>query len=149
MTIDELCRRHRRVALDTNLFVCLFEIEGPLARTAVAVLDAVSTGRITGITSALTLTEVILGPIVTGDETLAERYIDAIRSVDHLHIVPVTAEIAADAGFVRARTGMTLADSVHVATAILAGASVLLTNDRRIRPTPRMEVVQLSGLAPA
>jgi predicted nucleic acid-binding protein len=146
VTIDELCGEHRRLALDANVFIYLFEIEGPLARTAAAVLDAVSTGRITGITSSLTLTEVIVGPVVTDDETLAERYVDAIRSIEHLHVVPATVEIAADAGFVRGRTGMTLADSIHVATARTAGASVLLTNDRRIRAVPHLDVVQLADL---
>lgn len=147
MTIDELCAQHRRVALDANIFIYLFEIEGPLARTAAATLDAISSGRISGITSSLALTEVIVGPIVTCDETLAERYVDAIQSIEHLHIVPVTVEIAADAGFVRGRTGMTLADSVHVATARSAGASVLLTNDRRIRAVPHLDIVQLADMA--
>jgi predicted nucleic acid-binding protein len=146
VTIDELCRRHRRVALDANVFIYLFEIEGPLARTAAAVLDAVSAGRITGITSSLTLTEVIVGPVVTGDETLAERYVDAMRSIENLHVVPATVEIAADAGFIRGRTGMTLVDSIHVATARTAGASVLLTNDRRIRAVPHVDIVQLADL---
>jgi predicted nucleic acid-binding protein len=77
---------------------------------------------------------------------MAERYLDAIRSIEHLHVVPATLEIAADAGFVRGRNGLTLADALHVATARAAGASVLVTNDRRIRPMPQLDVVQLSDL---
>lgn len=146
MTVDELSREHRRIALDANVFVYLFEIEGPLAHLAAAVVDAISTGRITGVISSLVLTEAIVGPVVFGDETVPERYLDAIRSIEHLHVVPVTAEIAADAGFIRGRTGMTLPDSVHIATARTAGASVLVTNDRRIRPIPRLEVIQLADL---
>ena len=148
MTIDDLCRQHRRVALDANVFIYLFEVEGSLGRASASVLDAISDGRITGITSSLTLTEAIVGPVVSGDEAMAERYVDAIRSIEHLHVVPATVEIAADAGFIRGRTGLTLADSVHLATARTTGASVLLTNDRRIRPTPHVDVVQLSDLVP-
>ena len=92
------------------------------------------------------LSEAIVGPVVAGDETMAERYLDAIQSVEHLHVVPVTAEIAADAGVIRGRTGMTLPDSVHVATARTAGASALLTNDRRLRPVAHVEVIQLTDL---
>jgi predicted nucleic acid-binding protein len=88
----------------------------------------------------------IVGPVRAGDETMAERYLDAIRSIEHLHVVPATAEIAADAGVVRGRTGLTLADALHVATARAAGASILITNDRRIRPMPQLNVVQLADL---
>ena len=63
-----------------------------------------------------------------------------------MHVVPTTLEIAAEAGFVRGRTGMTLADSIHVATARAAGATALLTNDHRIRPTTQLDVVQLVDL---
>ncbi|MFH1475358.1 MAG: type II toxin-antitoxin system VapC family toxin [Chloroflexota bacterium] len=146
MTIDELCNRHRRIAFDANVFIHLCEGSGPLARTAVSVLDAVSAGRVTGLIATIALSEVIVGPVRAGDETMAERYLDAIRSIEHLHVEPATVEIAAGAGFVRGRTGMTLADALHVATARAAGASVLVTNDRRIRPTPQLDVVQLADL---
>lgn len=146
MTVDELCSRHRRIAFDANVFIYLFEGTGPLARAAASVLDAVSGGRSTGLAATIVLSEVVVGPARAGDETMAERYIDAIRSIEHLHVVPVTAEIAADAGFVRGRGGLTLADALHVATARAAGASVLVTNDRRIRPLPQLDVVLLADL---
>jgi predicted nucleic acid-binding protein len=146
MTVDELCSHHRRIAIDANVFVYLFEGSGTLSKVAAAVLDAVSSGRVTGVATTITLTEVVVGPVRAGEDTMAERYLDAIRSIEHLHVVPVTAEIAADAGFVRGRSGLTLADAIHVATARTAGASVLVTNDRRLRSMPQLDVVQLSDL---
>lgn len=146
MTIDDLCRRHRRVAFDANVFVYLFEGRGSIAEAAAAAIDAVSVGRLAGIVASIALTEVVVGPVVARDETVAERYVDAIRSIENMHVVPTTLEIAAEAGFVRGRTGMTLADSIHVATARAAGATALLTNDHRIRPTTQLDVVQLVDL---
>jgi len=146
MTVDELCTRHRRIAFDANVFIYLFEGSGALALTAASVLDAISSGRSTGIAASVALSELIVGPVRAGDETMAERYLDAIRSIEHLHVVPATAEIAADAGVVRGRKGLTLADALHVATARAAGASALVTNDRRIRSMLRLDVVQLSDL---
>jgi predicted nucleic acid-binding protein len=146
MTVDELCSRHRRIAFDSNVFIYLFEGDGDLLLTAASLLDAVSDGRATGVAATITLSEVIVGLVRADEETMAERYLDAIRSIEYLHIVPVTPEIAADAGFVRGRSGLTLADAIHVATARTAGATVLVTNDRRIRPMPNLEVVQLADL---
>jgi predicted nucleic acid-binding protein len=146
MTVDELCERHGRVAFDTNVFVYLFESTGPLADAATAVVNAVSARRIVGIVSSVALTEVIVRPVLLGDDTMGERYANAIQSIENLQIVPATAEIAIEAGFVRARTGLTLADALHVATARVAGASALVTNDRRVRSLPKLEVVQLADL---
>ena len=114
MTVDELCRRHRRIALDANVFIYLFEGDGDLLRAAAALLDAISDGRATGIAATVALSEVIVGPVRADEETMAERYLDAIRSVEHLDVVPATAEIAANAGFIRGRKGLTLADALHV-----------------------------------
>ncbi len=146
MTLGELCDRHRRIALDANVFVYLFEGEGSLARSSAAVIDAISIGRATGITASITLAEVVVGPVAAGDETMAERYVEAISSIEHFHVVPATAEIAAEAGVLRGRTKMTLADAIHVATARVAGASAFVTNDRRVRATGEVEIVCLGEL---
>jgi predicted nucleic acid-binding protein len=146
MTVDELCERHRRVAFDANVFVYLFESTGHLATAAIAVVNAVSARRLTGVVSSVTVAEVIVRPVRIGDETMGERYADAIRSIENLHVVPVTLEIAVEAGFVRGRTSLTLADAVHLATARQAGATAFVTNDRRLRSIPKLEVVQLADL---
>jgi predicted nucleic acid-binding protein len=146
MTVDELCERHRRVAFDANVFVYLFESTGNLAAAAIAVVNAVSARRLTGVVSSVAMAEVIVRPVRMGDDTMGERYADAIRSIENLHVVPVTLEIAAEAGFVRGRTSLTLADAVHVATARVAGASAFVTNDRRLRSMPKLDVIQLADL---
>jgi predicted nucleic acid-binding protein len=92
------------------------------------------------------MAEVVARPVRIGDDTMGERFADAIRSIEFLHVVPVTLEIAAEAGFVRGRTSLTLADAVHVATARVAGAFAFVTNDRRLRSIPKLEVVQLADL---
>jgi predicted nucleic acid-binding protein len=146
MTVDEFCERHGLVAFDTNVFVYLFESAGPLADAATAVVNAVSARRIVGIVSTVAPAEVIVGPAHLGDDTMGEPYADAIRSIEDLHVVPATVEIAAESGFVRAYSGLTLADSMHVATARVAGASILITNDRRIHSLPKLDVIQLADL---
>lgn len=146
MTVDELCEQHRRVAFDANVFVYLFEPTGPLAEAARAVVNAVSARRVVGIVSTVALAEVIVSPALMGDDTMGERYANAIQSIENLHVVPATVEIAAEAGFVRARTGLTVPDAVHIATARVAGASVLVTNDRRVRSMPKLDVIQLADL---
>ena len=54
-------------------------------------MNAVSARRIVGIVSTVALAEVIVGPAHLGDDTMGERYADAIRSIENLHVVPATA----------------------------------------------------------
>jgi predicted nucleic acid-binding protein len=134
------------VAFDANVFVYLFESTGHLAAAAIAEVNAVSARRLTGVVSSVALAEVIGRPVRIGDDTMGERYADAIRSIENRHVVPVTIEIAVEAGFVRGRTSLTLADAIHLAMARQAGASAFVTNDRRLRSMPELAVIQLADL---
>ncbi len=146
MTINELVARHRRIALDANTVIYLFEAPGPLAAAVAAIFDAADAGRLTIVMSTLLLAEVAVGPVRAGDETMVERYADEIRGVRGLHLVPLTGDIALDVGVIRGRHGLRLADAVHLATARHAGASAIVTNDERMPALPRLEVVRLADL---
>ncbi|HSW43376.1 MAG TPA: type II toxin-antitoxin system VapC family toxin [Patescibacteria group bacterium] len=146
MTFDELCDRHRRIALDSNLLIYLFEVGGPGSRAVQRLLDAAEAGSGSLVVASLALAEISVYPAAIDNAVMAERYADAIRSVPRLDVVPLTAEIALEAGLMRGRHGHSLPDAIHLATAVRAGASVFVTNDRRLRAIPRLEVVQLADL---
>jgi predicted nucleic acid-binding protein len=143
VTVDDLLEKHQRLGLDSNLFIYLFEAGGPEARTFGSLVDAAEASATTMIVSSLTLAEVSVGPAAVGDEVMADRYANAIRSIRRLDIVPLTADIAVEAGLLRGQTGCTQADAIHLATARHAGATAFVTNDRRLRSLPKVEVVQL------
>jgi len=50
-----------------------------------------------------------------------------------------------EAAILRGSTPLSTADAIHLATARLAGATAFVTNDRRIRSTPGLEVLYLDG----
>jgi predicted nucleic acid-binding protein len=147
MTIVEICNRHRRMALDSNLFIYLFELGGREGVAVQRLLDAAESGGVSIVVASLALAEISVHPAAVDNAVMAERYADAIRSVQRLDVVPLTAEIAIDAGLMRGRLGHSLPDAIHLATALRAGATAFVTNDRRLRRLPRLEVVQLADLA--
>jgi predicted nucleic acid-binding protein len=146
MTIEELAARHRRIALDANAFIYLFEAGGPLARATAAIVDVAESGRISIVVSSLALAEIGVGPVAADDATMAERYGQALCETRGLDVVPLTANIALDVAVIRGRDHIEIADAVHLATARHAGASAIVTNDERMRPVSRLEVVRLADL---
>jgi uncharacterized protein len=135
---------HPSVGIDSNVFVYLFESSGPLGQAAGVAVDSLS-GR-GPVFASLGLLEVLGGPAQADDRALMERYVDEIRSIDGMRIVDLDADIAFAAASERARTGMSLGDAIHVATARSAGATAFLTNDARIRPAFGLEVIHLADL---
>lgn len=147
MTIGELCARHRRIALDSNVIVYLLEAAEPWALVARQLLNLIDAGKAGGVLSAVGLAEVCVGPARLGDLALMERYAEALRSMPGLRIQPVTAEIAMDAAVIRGIRGIGLADALHLASARAAGATAFVTNDHRLRGSSRLAVVYLDELA--
>jgi predicted nucleic acid-binding protein len=146
IALDELVARHACLGLDANLFIYLFETGGPEAGAVRALLNIADAAGTTIVVASLALAEVAVHAAAIGDAVMADRYADAIRSVNRLHVVPLTADIAIDAGIRSGLHGLSLPDAIHLASARQAGASAFVTNDQRLRGLPKLDVIQLSDL---
>lgn len=133
-----------RVALDSNVLIYLLEADPSLGPRAAGLLDAAEVGRLDLSMATLALAEILAGPARTGDAARFESLTHELRDLP-VTIRPLDQAIADDAAWLRG-AGLGLEDAVHLATAIAAGASVFVTNDRRIRPLPRVEVRYLADM---
>ena len=149
LTADELCRRHRRIGLDSNVLIYLIDNVPPWADRVAELVTAIESGHIAAVMSALGLTEVLSGPSRDRDLGRLERTNDEIRAIPGLNIVPLGPEVAVDAAVIRSMRGMALADAIHLASARAAGATAFITNDRRLRGSAKLEVVYLDDLVPS
>jgi len=136
---------HRKIALDSNVLIHLIETGGPLADAAASIVDAVATGRYVAVMSAIGLVEVLVGPARRGDSVAFETTAEAIRDLP-IDITGLDATLAEDGAWIRGAAGVGLEDAVHLATARSAGATAFVTNDRRLRSIPNLEVVYLDDL---
>jgi predicted nucleic acid-binding protein len=148
LTTSELIRRHRRIGLDSNLFIYLADNVQPWSDRVAELITAIEGGHIEGVLSAVGLTEILSGPSRDGDLGRLERTNHEIRAIPGLVVAPLGPEVAADAAVIRGIRRMTLPDAVHLATARAAGATAFVTNDRRIRGSAKLEVVYLDDLLP-
>jgi len=112
----------QKIAIDTMYAIGLMSKEemAPLA-------DLMATGRIEGILSVVSITEMI-NVIGRRDENLMKSHIDKILSSE-MTIAGTSYPIARQAGLLRLRFGIPTADAIIAATGIHHGASHLLTED--------------------
>lgn len=131
-----------RVYLDTNLFISAFEGPGAVSDHAWWILEAVERGELHGITSELTLAEVLVHPLRRGDRALEEAYEGAITASDVFTVVPVDRSILRQAARLRGEHGsLRLPDAVHLASALSADADWLVTRDARFAGISPIRVV--------
>lgn len=142
-----LLRDHRRVGIDSNVLIYLLEGSADLADRCAELLDAIAAGKGEGILATLALAEICSGPARAGDMGMVELYADELSSLEGVRIVPMDHDIAVDSAVIRgASRSLSIADAIHLSTARRAGATAFVTNDRRITPVHRLEVIYLDEL---
>lgn len=97
------------------------------------VFEAAEKGELGIAISAITLTEVLTGPLKAGDEVAASRYREALTRSPGWMLYPVTEELAANAARFRAEFGLRTPDAIQVATAVASRSHALITSDKAFR----------------
>jgi predicted nucleic acid-binding protein len=123
---------HAIIGLDTS--VLIYHLEGhprylPLTQE---VLAGVQAGRQRAITSTVTVMELTVRPWQAGRPAVAREYEALLVHFPHLTLADVTRDVARRAAQLRARHRIRPADALHVATALVHGATAFVTNDRRL-----------------
>jgi predicted nucleic acid-binding protein len=121
-----------RIFWDTNLFVYLFEDYGSHSKQVKALLQKMDERGDELFTSALTIGEVLAGPMEQGDLDCCDRYENAIRS--NGIIVPFDVPAARNFAKLRAQPGRNIRppDAIQLACAATAKVDLFLTNDKRL-----------------
>lgn len=121
------------VYVDTQAIIYTVERHPRYAPALRPLWEAASAGSLTAVTSELTLMETLVVPFRTGDEQLAADYERALSLTD-MRLLPVTQSVLREAARLRARyTSLRSPDALHVATSLLAGCSLFVTNDRGLK----------------
>ena len=138
----------RRTYIDANVFI--YAVEGLTAFEDVlpAFFEQVARSAVEAVTSELTLSEGLVKPFADGDVERQAAFERAVRTQGGLSVAPVTRAVLVEAARLRAAvTSLKLPDAIHAATALRHGCAVFLTNDRRIKALPGLDVLHLADLA--
>ena len=130
--------------LDSNILIYLVEGHAELGELVLAGFREVEVHAVTLYTSEITITECLNGAYRAGLEDLAQEYLDLLGTEHFITLLPVDRDVCIEAARLAAAHRLKTVDSIHLASATLAGCQVLLTNDGGFRSTNAIEVIQLS-----
>ena len=142
MVAAGVVERHRRVGLDTMVFIYAFEGPREFGRPCTALLASIRDGDRAGVMSTLVLGELLVRPLRENRRDVALRYVELLGRYPNLEQVPADGAICQLAAELRATTpSLRLPDAIHVATALSHGATALVSFDVRLRNLGSLEVV--------
>lgn len=118
------------VAIDTVAFVYFLEHHPRHYAKAKTLFQRIETGELTGIVSTLVFAELLVPAYRANEVERAERLIQLLSSFPNLQVLPLTAEISAEAARLRAHHGMRTPDAIHAATALKMNVDGIVSNDR-------------------
>jgi predicted nucleic acid-binding protein len=132
-------------AVDTAVFIYFIEEDPRFLPHILPLFSEADEGKRQLVTSALTLLEVLVVPYRAGNIRLAERYELLLTRSRGIRMTELTRDQLRAAAQLRAVTGARTPDALHLVSALTAGCSTFLTNDRRLPRLPGLRVIQLSA----
>jgi predicted nucleic acid-binding protein len=143
----DLLKRHKTFATDTMVFIYHFEDHKRYAPITEILFGAWENGTHHGVTSVITLLEVLVKPKKDNNQDAIRDYKDLLLTFPNLSVFGVGSECAEIASDIRARYGIRTPDAIQIATALLEHATAFITNDDQLKQINELEVVLLDELS--
>jgi predicted nucleic acid-binding protein len=136
------------VSLDSSPFIYFIQENPKYLSEVEKVFSAISDGNIRGVSSYVSLVEVLVKPIQDNARDIARQYRDLMVNTPFLRLFPLDARVAEKAAELRAKysgNGLKIRtpDAIQIATGLLNEADIFLTNDKQLKQVSEIEVIVL------
>jgi predicted nucleic acid-binding protein len=139
-------RRHRRIALDTSIFIYQLEANPKYFAHTDPIFSWLERPGSAAITSTITMTELLVLPYRERDEQRADDFYGLLSTYPNLDWIAPNLEIAELAARIRALHRLQTPDALQAATAVHSLASGLITNDPVFERVEGFETLVLDQL---
>jgi predicted nucleic acid-binding protein len=135
-----------RLGFDTSPVIYFVEANPQYDALVTEIFQRVSNGAPLGVTSTITLSEVLVQPIIQGQTLLQREYRDLLLRSRNFSTSAISATIAELGAELRAHYRLRTPDALQIATAIEAGCEAFLSNDAGLRRVTELRVLILDDL---
>ncbi|MEP6776762.1 MAG: type II toxin-antitoxin system VapC family toxin [Chloroflexota bacterium] len=122
-----------RLGIDTAPVIYFIEAHARFERVVAPIFKLIADGRLIGITSTITLTEVLVQPFMSANVRLQQEYRDILLYSPNFEVVPIDLNVAERAAELRARYGLRAPDALQIAAALSSGCEAFVTNDSKLQ----------------
>ena len=138
------------VFFDSAPLIYYVEQHPAYSEAAEEFFEALDRGTARGGTSVLTLVEVLTKPLRDGREDIAREYQGILMEAVGVMLYPIDDIVCERAARLRAdHNWLRTPDALQVATALVYGADLIVTNDERWKRLTEIQVIVLSDYAEA
>jgi predicted nucleic acid-binding protein len=128
--LQQTLSTQRLIFVDTMVFIYVLYAHPTYVKLAATVFDAIEQGKTHGVTSTLTLAEILTAPAQAEDAQAMRDYELYLTNFPNLQLQAPDVAIARLAARVRAATRLRMPDAIQIGTAISVGASAIVGNDK-------------------
>jgi predicted nucleic acid-binding protein len=139
-------KRHRKIGLDTSIFIFQVEENPRYAELSNLIFEWVEKPRSRAVTSTITMLEVLVQPYRDSALDRVNNFYALLSTYPNLEWIEPTLEIADLGARLRAEHNLRTPDAIQVATALANQATGYVSNDGVFRRVPGLEVVVLEDL---
>jgi len=146
MKIEDALRGVSRLAFDTAPIIYFVEANPTYDALVSNIFNRVASGVIEGRTSVISLSEVLVQPILARRSDLQNAYRELLLKSSNFQTLPIGATVAENAARLRAVYGLRLPDAIQIAFAIDSGCQAIVCNDHSMRRVTELPVLVLDDL---
>ncbi|MGD0570421.1 MAG: PIN domain-containing protein [Candidatus Sulfotelmatobacter sp.] len=149
MGIDRLrlfLRRHRRIALDTSVFIYQLEANARYVALTDSVFSWIERADHEAVTSTVTMTELLVPSYRNKDENRVDAFYGLLSTYPNLQWIAPDLETADLAAKLRAAHRLRTPDALQAAAAIRAQATGFITNDPVFTRIEELDTVVLDRI---
>lgn len=147
MKLDDALKGISKLAFDTAPIIYFVEANPDYDSLVTAIFERVEKNEFVGITSVISLCEVLVHPIRNKDEVLKDQYIEILQSSSDFQTKPINSKIAETAAELRANHNLRTPDALQIATALENGCDAFLCNDKGLKRVTELKVLILDEIS--
>jgi predicted nucleic acid-binding protein len=146
MKLDDALAGVANLCFDSAPVIYFIEAHPRYDSLVTAVFERVKRSALVGWTSVVTLSEVLVHPILKADAHLQQQYRELLLNSDNFYMLSVNALVAERAAALRANYRLRTPDALQLAVALEAGCEAFLCNDGGLRRVTELRVLVLDDL---
>ena len=134
------------IGIDTMVFIYHFEKNQIYSPLTFSIFESLEKGNFKGITSILTLLEILVKPKKENNSLLVERYKLLLETFPNLQVQEINENITDIASSLRANYNINTPDAIQIATSLEVKADIFITNDANLKKISEIKVLLLSEM---